>query len=141
MTSSAAEHMHLENPKVALAGDDWRTGRYGYATNASLPSQKRVSPLCVSFLREVLREIRNLWHRIREIESRQLDRRGISIDPRREIPLLEGSEIASACCIQDMRSLYSAHPHATLIDVELFVQGWMRGAASASRSWRTQSPA
>src|SRR5208283_4581151 len=104
---------------------------YGYANTSALASYNRPPLLRFSLVREVLREIRNLFRRIEEIQNRYLDRRGILINLSRDIPLRpEQQETALACCIQDMRNLYTSRPHASLIDAELYLQGWQRGAAS-----------
>jgi hypothetical protein len=119
-----------------------RREHYGYASTSALASSERPHYLRVSLVLEALREIRNLFRRIGEIQNRLLDRRGISINPSHGISLPpEQQETALACCIQDMRSLYKSRPHASLIDAELYLQGWQSGAASALRNWSIQPPA
>jgi hypothetical protein len=115
-----------------------RIGRHCYANQSAIASRTRPPRFRASLLREVLREIRNLFHRIGEIQNRELDRQGISLDPGRELCLPhELQESALACCIRDMQSLYSSRPQTTLIDAELLAQGWRLGAASALRNWNT----
>jgi len=78
-----------------------------------------------SQVREVVREIHNLFWRIGEIRRRGLDRVGMQIDPCPEIPLPhEQRESVLACCIQDTHNLCKSRPVTSPIEVELFVRGW-----------------
>lgn len=93
-----------------------------------------------SLAREVLREIRNLVWRIREIQRKALDRQGF------EVPQLQGQisspakENALICCTKDMRNLYASRPWTTLIEAELCAQAWNRGAMWAVRNLNTGLP-
>jgi len=122
-----------------LAGDHSRKVHYGYAKSSARGSIHPRRALRFSLATAILGEIRNLAARIGEIRSRQQDRQGISIDPSRGISLPpEQREIALACCIQGMRSLYKSRCHTTSIDAELYFQGWLAGVASARRNWSIQ---
>ena len=98
--------------------------------------------LRISLLRAVLREIRSLISRIAEIRDRQLDLQGVSVDPCQEQSFPpELRESALARCIADTRNLYKSRPATTLIDAELFVQGWKLGIAWGCHNLRKQPPA
>jgi hypothetical protein len=120
-------------------GDHSRTRHYGYASSSACASTTRPHVFRVSLVREVLREIHNLFWRIGEIRRRGLDRMGMQIDPCPEIPLPhEQRERALACCIQDTHNLCKSRPVTSPIEVELFVRGWEAGAAWLFRNSRTE---
>jgi hypothetical protein len=111
-------------------GDHSRTRHYGCASSSACASITRPQVFRVSLVREVVREIHNLFWRIGEIRRRGLDRVGMQIDPCPEIPLPhEQRESVLACCIQDTHNLCKSRPVTSPIEVELFVRGWEAGAA------------
>jgi len=121
------------------AADRSHIRHHGYASSSCRASTRPPRALRASLAQEVLREIRSLFRRISEIRSRELDRRGISIDPLREIALpREERESALAGCIEDTQNLYTSRPGTTLIDSELFVRGWDAGSAWSHRNLRTE---
>ena len=92
----------------------------------------------LSLLREALREIRNVSRRIWLIRDKKLDC-GLQIDPCVALGLPpETQEKALACCMRDMRNLMSSRPPTTMVDAELWLQGWYRGAKSALHNWHTE---
>ncbi len=121
---------------VGLAHNLLRKLRRG-APNASL-CVGQAGLYQASLARAILREIRSLVLRIREIRRTQLHRRGILLDPLRHRASLEVRERASACCSEDMRNLYASRPLTTLIEAELFVRGWEAGAEWSTRSCGTE---
>jgi hypothetical protein len=127
-STSGAASSH-ESLAALSAGDHSRKPHYGYANSSARASSSPPPLFRSSLLREVLREIRNCLRRIGEIRRRALDRQGISIDPLPEIAAPCARESGSACCIRDMQNLYNVRPATTLIDAELFLQGWTCGAA------------
>jgi len=144
-------HFHLgttASPEKAesqkAASDSGPSGRL----HSELPSVVRCVLSTVphlypaSLARAVLQEIRNLFSRIREIQETQIHRRGVSIDPLGQIAC-EGQERERAIidCSSDMRNLYARRPHTTLIEAEIFAQGWRRGAVWAENKKRNKLPA
>jgi hypothetical protein len=135
-------------PQLDAAGTKVEFGKVAQPV-ASLHKERHAVPnssLCAeqalvyraSLVRAILREIRNLFWRIREIRRTQLHRRGISINPLRQTPSPpERRENALACCIQDTRSLCTSRPVTTLIEAQLFVQGWELGADWLNRNCGT----
>ena len=122
-STSGAASTH-ESPGVPQADVHSRTA---HVLRAVEPSY-RPRLLHASLLRAVLREIRNCASRIGEIRRRRLDLQGVALDPCRELSFPpELRESALACCIEDTRNLYKLRPATTLIDAEVFGQGWRLG--------------
>jgi hypothetical protein len=137
--SSSAVQANREGQTVPLVGYRSRRPHYG---NASSCARELVAPppeFRLSLAQAVSREIRSLFRRIAEIRKQSLDLQGVSINPCPELSLpLEQRESALKCCIQDIRNLYASRPGTTLIDVQLFHQGWKCGVASLLRSRSTE---
>lgn len=111
---------------------------YGYSNSHGLVSLAPPSMFRASLVRAVLREIRSLLWRIREIRHRSLDRMGIVIDPHHQTTSLAERESASDCCSKDTQNLYRDRPLTTLIEAELFVRGWEAGAEWGGHNSRTE---
>jgi hypothetical protein len=80
-------------------------------------------------------EIGSFLSRIRMVLDTQMYRRGVVWDPACRIALNpEECQRAQDASNQDMRNLSSARPWLTLVDAEIFVQGWQRGAEWHARS-------
>jgi hypothetical protein len=125
-----------------MADDCSGRQHYGYANSSARASVTPPPVLRASLVRAIGCEIRNCLWRIGEIRRRALDRQGISIDPLREIPLPpEQQANALARCIRDTQNLYKSRRITTLIEAELFAQGWQCGAAWSIHNSRTEPPA
>jgi hypothetical protein len=81
-----------------------------------------------SLVRLLLSEMAGILGRIRAIRETQIYHRGVRFDPGRSTVscLLERERIADAC-IADKDNLTKARSHLTLVDIEIFVQGWLHG--------------
>jgi hypothetical protein len=67
--------------------------------------------------------------RIRAIRDTQIYRRGIVFHPARSMSFShEESRTLQDGCISDTKKLNDARPWLTLVDTELFVEGWTQGA-------------
>lgn len=117
------------------AGDFPRRRHYGYASSSALVSTTPPRLFRVSLVREVLREIRNLFWRIGEIRRRELDRQGIWVNPLpdKSYPLAL-RERALGDCSTDTHNLCTSRHHVSLIEVQKFVQGWTLGCAWGLRN-------
>ena len=137
--TTSPSHQH-ETGK--LAADCSGRQHCGYANSSARASATPARLLRASLVRAVGYEIRNCLWRIGELRRRALDCQGISIDPLREIPLPpEQQANALAGCIRDTQNLYKSRRLTTLIEAELFSQGWAAGAAWSIRNSRTEPPA
>ena len=89
---------------------------------------------------EILRELCNLPRRIQNLRATKLCLYGI------EIGRLQGNHVdqraneRTRACMRDMREIDTFHPRATLLDRQLFVEGWKRGAEWASGETRNPQP-
>jgi hypothetical protein len=85
---------------------------------------------------EILRECCNLPRRIQNLRATKLCLYGI------EIGRLQGNHVdrraneRTRACMRDMQEIDTFHPRATLLDRQLFVEGWKRGAEWASGGTR-----
>jgi len=107
---------------------------YGYASGHAGVSTKPPRLLRLSLVRALLREMRSLLWRIGEIRSRQLDQQGISVNPLQKSYPAMARERALDDCNRDMRNLYISRRYTTLIEAEIFAQGWSYGAAWGLRN-------
>lgn len=120
--------------EVSKVGIPWRKPHHS-------AQEWRRTPLAPSHLypaslvREITREIHNLFFRIRDLRCNQLHRRGVLMDPlRRTLSTREEQNSARESCSVDMRNLYKFRPHTTLIESELFSEAWALGAEWAFRN-------
>lgn len=81
-------------------------------------------------------EVAGILGRIRAIRETQLYARMVRIDPAHSTGVSpdERERIADAC-IQDKDNLAKSRPHLTLVDVELYVQGWTHGHEWTHRNY------
>lgn len=122
-------------PRTAVAAESSRRREHhGYSNLCGCESANPPRVFRLSLAQAILREIRSLFSRIRELQRRRLDRRGISLDPLHQIESLEVRERASGCCTEDMHNLYASRLLTTLIEAELFAEGSSAGAAYAIRN-------
>lgn len=122
--------------------DRSRKRHYGYTNSSAQSSTTPPRLFRASLAREVLREIRSLFWRIGELRDKELDRQGICVDPlpSKSYPLAL-RERALADCSMDTHNLCISRRHVTLIDAQLFLQGWKLGCAWAFRNSGTPPPA
>jgi hypothetical protein len=132
------ESLRRPGTQAAASADD-RKHKSRPAPSSSQPFSSLGSHLYRSSLaRAILLEIRNLLSRIQEIRKTQIHRRGAAIDPLGQTQsALEDRKSAIDCCISDMRNLYAHRPHTTLIEAELFVEGWKAGIAWGRSNMRS----
>ncbi len=90
--------------------------------------------------RILLSEVGSFFGRIRALLDTKLYRRGVACYPGTQMPLSrqERKRLQDACT-QDMQSLFADRPWLTLVDSEIFVLGWKRGAELVLRNSGTES--
>lgn len=87
-------------------------------------------------------EFRSLLWRIVRLHRTQLYRTSLDIGPAFE-KTLDGPFqecIRTRACSEDIRNLYATNPGLTVLDVQLFLDGWKLGWASANGNADTERP-
>jgi hypothetical protein len=111
----------------------FRAHKAGVLSNASYRAWSAIRKLCAhlrpgSLTREILRECCNLPSRITVLRESKLCLYGLPIGR------LQGNHVdrlgneRTRACSQDMQDIALFHPRATLLDRQLFVRGWQKGA-------------
>lgn len=138
-TPSPHQNKHQKHPAPRMARLEDAHGYKpvsGQTLPRALPHPLHVGLRRMPLVYGFLVELRSLLNRMVLRSKRRYDLYGLDLGPAHQGSADGHLELNTQthACTQDIESFVEAHPWATIVDVEMYRDAWVRGAAWAGRN-------